>query len=147
MSRSWSEVRKSISKSEASRRGYEEARLAYELSAQVRAAREARGLSQSQLADRMGTQQSVIARLEAGGISPTLPTLKRVADALGMELTVGFDEPEKATKKTVKPAGAGQVAKSGGGSGSRYVKVAAKTGSKRTASKRTQAGAAGKDSR
>lgn len=146
MSRSWSEVRKSISKSEASRRGYEEARLAYELSAQVRAAREARGLSQSQLADRMGTQQSVIARLEAGGISPTLPTLKRVADALGMELTVGFDEPEKATK-TVKPAGAGQVAKSGGGSGSRYVKVAAKTGSKRTATKSTQPRGTGRGSK
>ncbi len=99
MSRSWSEIRKSIPKTEASRQGYEEARLAYELSVRVKTAREAKGLSQSQLAERMGTQQSVVARLEAGGITPTLPTLKRVADALGTKLIVGFDEPIKSAKR------------------------------------------------
>jgi hypothetical protein len=32
----------------------------------------------------------VIARLEAGGTEPTLATLDRVARALGLELTIGF---------------------------------------------------------
>lgn len=95
MSRAWSDIRKEIPKSEASSRGYEEARLAYDLSVRVKEAREAKGLSQSQLADRMGTQQSVIARLEGGGITPTLPTLKRIADALGTKLTVDFEEPKR----------------------------------------------------
>jgi HTH-type transcriptional regulator / antitoxin HipB len=95
VSKPWAELRKEISDNDEAKRGYEQARLAYELSVQVREAREAKGLSQSQLAERMGTQQSVIARLEGGGITPTLPTLKRIADALGTKLTVGFEEPQK----------------------------------------------------
>lgn len=141
MSQPWSEIRKAIPRTEASKQGYEQARLAYELSARVKEAREAKGLSQSQLADRMGTQQSVIARLEAGGISPTLPTLKRVADALGMKLTVGFDEPRKTTKRQVKAAATGRIVKSSAGSG-RHVKVAANTRGKRTAAKTAGARAA-----
>jgi ribosome-binding protein aMBF1 (putative translation factor) len=93
VSKPWSELRKKVLDSDDAKRGYGEARLAYDLSVQVREAREAKGLSQSQLAERMGTQQSVIARLEGGGITPTLPTLKRIADALGTKLTVGFEEP------------------------------------------------------
>jgi ribosome-binding protein aMBF1 (putative translation factor) len=104
VSKQWSELRRELLDSGDAKRGYEQARLAYELSVQVREAREAKGLSQSQLAERMGTQQSVIARLEAGGITPTLPTLKRIADALGTKLTVGFEEPrtrrEAKTSKT-----------------------------------------------
>jgi ribosome-binding protein aMBF1 (putative translation factor) len=105
VSKPWAELRKELLSSDDAKRGYEQARLAYELSVQVREAREAKGLSQSQLAERMGTQQSVIARLEGGGITPTLPTLKRIADALGTKLTVGFEEPparrnRKTTAKT-----------------------------------------------
>jgi len=35
----------------------------------------------------------MIARLEAGNISPSLPTLDRVAEALGAELTVTIADP------------------------------------------------------
>lgn len=134
MSRAWSDIRKEIPKSEASSRGYEEARLAYDLSVRVKEAREAKGLSQSQLADRMGTQQSVIARLEGGGITPTLPTLKRVADALGTKLIVGFDEPRNARQVKSGVARTGRtISKKAGSSGGRHVKVAGKTAAKRTA--------------
>lgn len=33
---------------------------------------------------------SAVARLEAGNVSPSLPTLDKLADALGVELVVGF---------------------------------------------------------
>lgn len=102
MTRRWTDLRKEFASEEGFDAAYEQARLAYELSVQVRKAREAKGLSQSQLAERMGTQQSVIARLEGGGITPTLPTLKRIADALGTKLTVGFEEPQ--TKHRAKVA-------------------------------------------
>lgn len=102
----WADLRKEFASEEGFDEAYERARLAYELSVQVREAREAKGLSQSELADRMGTQQSVIARLEGGGITPTLPTLKRIADALGTKLTVGFEEPE--TRR--KPGRTGETA-------------------------------------
>lgn len=114
MPRRWADLRKEFASEEGFDAAYEQARLAYELSIQVRNAREAKGLSQSQLAERMGTQQSVIARLEGGGITPTLPTLRRVADALGTKLTVGFEEPaaRRKAKSTIKTAGKRTAARS-----------------------------------
>ena len=59
----------------------------------VKQAREATGLSQAELAERMGTTQSAVARLESAGANPRLDTLKRVVAATGYELTLGLDRP------------------------------------------------------
>jgi ribosome-binding protein aMBF1 (putative translation factor) len=51
------------------------------------------GLTQRELAERMGTTQSVISRLEeGGGARNRLDTLARVAGALGRHLVVSFPE-------------------------------------------------------
>ena len=51
------------------------------------------GLSQRALAERMGTTQSVISRLEeGGGAKNRLDTLARVAEALNRHLIVSFPE-------------------------------------------------------
>jgi DNA-binding Xre family transcriptional regulator len=55
---------------------------------QVVAQRTARNLSQRELAELVGTTQSAIARLEAGGRPPRIDTLLRIADALDCELSV-----------------------------------------------------------
>jgi transcriptional regulator with XRE-family HTH domain len=52
-------------------------------------------LSQADLAERMGTTQSVISRLESGQHSITMKTLQRVAAALERQLVVGFAEEEE----------------------------------------------------
>ena len=46
------------------------------------------GLSQSELADRMGTSQSTIARLESGQTLPSTKTLLRYAEATGSRFHV-----------------------------------------------------------
>ncbi len=51
-------------------------------------ARAAAKLTQAELARRLGTTQSAIARLEGGGVSPTFATLRRYAEATGTRLTV-----------------------------------------------------------
>ena len=49
------------------------------------------GLSQRELAERMGTTQSVISRLEeGGGARNRIDTLARVATALGRHLVLSF---------------------------------------------------------
>jgi ribosome-binding protein aMBF1 (putative translation factor) len=48
--------------------------------------RQARGMSQQELAILCGTTQSAIARLERGGRPPKLDTLMRIAVALNAEL-------------------------------------------------------------
>jgi DNA-binding XRE family transcriptional regulator len=45
-------------------------------------------LSQAEVAKRIGTTQSAIARLEGGGVSPSLSTLRRYAEATGARLFI-----------------------------------------------------------
>ena len=72
---------------------YEATRLAIEFGEQVRDAREAAGLSQRELAARMGTSQAAVARLEAGGTGATLTTLQKVAAAMDLKVTVELSTP------------------------------------------------------
>ena len=53
-------------------------------------ARAAAKLTQAELAQRLGTTQSAIARLEGGRVSPSFTTLRRYAEATGTRLTVGL---------------------------------------------------------
>jgi ribosome-binding protein aMBF1 (putative translation factor) len=67
---------------------YAAAALAIRVGEQIRNAREAAGLSQRDLAQRMKTSQAAVARLEAGGVGATLTTLQRVASALELDITI-----------------------------------------------------------
>jgi HTH-type transcriptional regulator / antitoxin HipB len=69
---------------------YEQTRLRFELAEAVRTRREELGWSQRQLAERAGMTQPGIARFEAGGTTPTLPLLERLAQALSLTLTVSL---------------------------------------------------------
>jgi ribosome-binding protein aMBF1 (putative translation factor) len=62
---------------------YDELAPEYEIARAVIKARIAAGLTQEQLAQRMGTTQPVIARLESGRAKPSMSTLLRVAKATG----------------------------------------------------------------
>jgi transcriptional regulator with XRE-family HTH domain len=67
---------------------YEATRLALDVGEKVRDARESAGLSQRELATRVGWGQVAVARLEAGGVGARLTTLQRMAAALHLEITV-----------------------------------------------------------
>ncbi len=62
--------------------------LARKLLGSLIAARSKAGLSQAEVARRMGVPQPAIVRLEAGTHSPTLTTLARYASAIGVDLDV-----------------------------------------------------------
>jgi ribosome-binding protein aMBF1 (putative translation factor) len=63
--------------------------------------RQARGMSQQELAILCGTTQSAIARLERGGRPPKLDTLMRIADALDAELLLEMRLRESPTDQEV----------------------------------------------
>ncbi len=86
--RSWSALKRERKVSVARRAGYRQAKEAFAIAARVRKARERLGLTQAELAARIGSTQPAIARLEAGGVTPNLDTLHRIAEALGLELIV-----------------------------------------------------------
>jgi len=53
-------------------------------------ARTAAKLTRAELARRLGTTRSAVARLEVGRVSPSLATLRRYAEATGTRPTVGL---------------------------------------------------------
>jgi predicted transcriptional regulator len=77
-------------KDEATRNEYEKLAPRYELISQLIEARLSRKLTQKDLAQKVGTKQSAIARLEAGNTNPSLGFLEKIAQALTMTLSVQF---------------------------------------------------------
>ena len=56
------------------------------------AARAAAELTQEQIAERMGTSRTAVARLEGGKGNPSMKTLRRFAEATGTRLRVSFEQ-------------------------------------------------------
>ena len=67
---------------------YEAGRLALNVGEKVRGAREVAGLSQRELATRMGTSQAAVARLEAGDLNAKLTMLQRAATAMNLTVSI-----------------------------------------------------------
>ena len=59
----------------------------------IRLLRDLSDLTQAELAEAAGTSQPTIAAYEAGRKSPTLRTLRRLAEGAGLEATIGFHRP------------------------------------------------------
>jgi DNA-binding XRE family transcriptional regulator len=53
------------------------------------------GLTQEQLAERMGTRQVVVARWEGGKVLPSTRTLARIAKATGTRLQISFAQDDQ----------------------------------------------------
>jgi transcriptional regulator with XRE-family HTH domain len=71
--------------------------------AELVAERHAAGLSQSEVADRMGTSQPAVARVEAGAVDVRLSTLQRYAAAVGrrLELRLADQRSHRPSPRTV----------------------------------------------
>ena len=70
---------------------YDELEEEFALAAAIAEARGRAGLTQEQVAERMHTTQSNIARLEAGRTTPSTRTLERFAQAVGARLKISFE--------------------------------------------------------
>lgn len=73
------------------RKVYEALEDEFAVAKAVIAARNRAGLTQMELAQKMGTTQPVVARMEGGRIQPSLRTLRRLAQATGSKLTIRFE--------------------------------------------------------
>lgn len=80
---------------EAARMAEDRGRLVRELAGR----RQAAGLSQTEIAARMGTSQSAVARLESGMADVRASTLERYAAAVGGQITWKLSRPEEGTSE------------------------------------------------
>ncbi len=63
----------------------------FSMARELIAARSRAGLTQDEVAQRMGTTQSVIARLESGKRMPSIRTVQRYAQAVGAHAVVHLE--------------------------------------------------------
>ncbi len=69
---------------------YEKLSPKYDLISQLIEARIEKGLSQKDLAYKVGTKQSAISRLESGNSNPSLAFLEKIASVMGRKLVINI---------------------------------------------------------
>ena len=95
----FSTLHKRMMKDPGYRKEYDALEEEFALIAAVAKARARAGLSQAELAKRMKTTQSTVARLESGRSLPSTRTLSRFAKATGHRLKISFEPLEKGKKR------------------------------------------------
>lgn len=88
--RSYTQFKAKLLKDKRIKRAYDELGPEFELVRVLIRKRVERGLTQGELARRMGTKQSAISRLESGGYNPTIGVLRKVAKALDADLKISI---------------------------------------------------------
>ncbi|MGH6769978.1 MAG: helix-turn-helix domain-containing protein [Xanthobacteraceae bacterium] len=86
-----SDLKKRLLRNPDVRKEYDALEEEFALAAAVAKARIRAGLSQAELARRMNTTQSTVARLESGRGRPSTRTLDRFAKATGHRLKISFE--------------------------------------------------------
>ena len=87
----WDTHKKLLLKNFEFRKALAETELEYQIARAIIAARIKNRLTQKQLAEKLKTRQSVVSRLENATSSPSLSFLRRVAEALDVQLKVRFE--------------------------------------------------------
>lgn len=72
------------------RRAYEDLEPEFQIARQVIKARIEKGYTQKNLAEKIGTKQPSIARLEGMGSIPTISQIKKIAEVLNKRLVIRF---------------------------------------------------------
>lgn len=85
---SYASFKEEILRDPAIRKHYDELGPEFFIIGLLIEARIKQGITQSDLAEKIGTKQSAISRFESGTYNPTLSFLHKVADALGAKLKV-----------------------------------------------------------
>lgn len=81
-------IKRRMLKDPETKRLYDELDMEYKLIEALIKKRAQKKLTQKALAERIGVEQSALARFESGRVSPTLSFVKKVTAGLGLRLTV-----------------------------------------------------------
>jgi len=85
------DLKNELFESEEVKEEYEKLNVMYEIKKQIIRYRIENNLTQKELADRIGTKQSAISRLENDDYNPSVEFLNKVAHALGKKLEIRFN--------------------------------------------------------
>jgi ribosome-binding protein aMBF1 (putative translation factor) len=86
------------------RREWERLSLARAVAARLIGYRADHGISQGELASRLGLRQTSVARLEVAGHVPSCETLAKVSSLLGIEFTISIAPADRPPRQLTKAA-------------------------------------------
>ncbi|OIO19950.1 MAG: transcriptional regulator [Candidatus Magasanikbacteria bacterium CG1_02_32_51] len=89
--KSYQTLKKSLLKDKEIKKVYDDLEPEFRLSQMIIAKRIEKGMSQADLAKKIGTKQPAVARLESGTYNPSVTLLKKTARALGSSLYISFE--------------------------------------------------------
>ena len=84
----WKDLEKELLSDPKVKKEYDRLTPRYAVISALIAARIKKGFTQKELAQKMGTKQSAIARLEGGNVNPSLNFLEKIASVMGLKLTI-----------------------------------------------------------
>lgn len=90
--KNYKQFKKELLKDEQIRQSYEMLGPEFAVIEMIIRKRIKKGLSQSELAQKIGTKQSAIARFESGNYNPTLSFLQKVVDGLDTKLKISLEK-------------------------------------------------------
>ncbi len=86
--KNWNTLKTELLKDKEVAKEYNKLAPRYAIISQLIAARQKSGLTQKEHANRVGTKQSAIARLEGGNTNPSIGFLEKIASVMGTRLIV-----------------------------------------------------------
>ena len=90
--KAYKQLKKELLKDKGIKRAYEKLGPEFAVIEMIITKRIEKGLSQKELAKKIGTKQSAISRLESGTYNPSLSFLQKVGEALGAKLKISLAE-------------------------------------------------------
>lgn len=86
--KNWKTFKKELLEDKEVSREYIKLEPRYSVVSQLIETRIKKGLTQKDLAEKIGTKQSAISRIESGNVNPTIVFLEKITNALGSKLIV-----------------------------------------------------------
>ena len=86
--KNWKNLKKELLQDKKVVEEYKKLTPRYQLVSELIKARLEKGLTQEELARKIGTKQSAIARVESGNANPSLDFLEKMTEAMGSKLEI-----------------------------------------------------------
>lgn len=84
----WESLEKELLANPAVKKEFDRFAPRYAVISELIAARLKKGMTQKDVAEKMGTKQSAIARLESGSVNPSLDFLYQFANVMGYDVSI-----------------------------------------------------------
>ncbi|MDO8498033.1 MAG: helix-turn-helix transcriptional regulator [bacterium] len=90
--REWKKLKTELLQNKGVKKEYDRLTPRYKAISELISVRIEKGITQKELARKIGTKQSAIARFEAGNINPSLGFLEKIAEVMGYKLTISLSK-------------------------------------------------------